>query len=229
MSSGNDTADTIGVLLVDDHSIVREGLAVLLERDPRIRVIGTATTGREAIEAARRLKPQVVVMDLVLPELSGVDATQRIRHELPHTSVVVLSVCDSSEHISCALRAGASGYVLKCSVAAELVRAVLAVVSGTRYLCSQIAESLGEAATAEGSTSPLERLSAREREVLHLTVAGATSAETARRLSLSPKTVETYRSRIREKLGVADQAALIRFALQHAMAPAALPALRVTK
>ncbi len=119
MEDCNGTARVIGVLLVDDHGVVREGLAVLLQQDPRIKIIGTATTGREAVEAARRLNPDVVVMDLVLPELSGIDATQRIRTELPNTSVVILSACDSSEHIACALRAGASGYVLKGSVAAD--------------------------------------------------------------------------------------------------------------
>ena len=209
----------IGVLIVDDHCIVREGLTVLLGRSRRIDVIGAAENGREAIEAALLLKPDVVVMDIVLPELSGFDATERIVRALPDTRVVILSVCKTSEHVFRALRAGALGYVLKQCATAELVHAVLTVSTGTRYLSGPIREVLEHVAIDATPLSPLERLSSREREVLHLTVTGATSAAIARKLSLSPKTVDTYRSRIMEKLGVAHHAALIRFAMEHAIAP----------
>jgi DNA-binding NarL/FixJ family response regulator len=206
------------VLVVDDHGIVREGLAVLLERSPRLKVIGTAASGKQAVATAQLLKPDVVVMDLMLPELSGIDATERILSQLPATRVVILSVCYSSEHIACALRAGALGFVQKRSSITEIVQAVLAVLDGKRYLSPEIVVSLGDV-EIDSARSPLERLSAREREVLQLTVAGATSAVIARQLSLSPKTVETYRSRIMEKLGVPDRTALIHFAMEHALSP----------
>lgn len=213
------TARSASVLVVDDHGIVREGLTVLLERRPELRVVATAADGRQAIEVARRLRPDVVVMDLVLPELSGIDATRRILHDSPNTRVVILSVCHTSEHVFQALRAGARGYVLKQCAAAELDQAVMAVLAGEQYLSPEVRHMIANVGLDPSARSPLERLSTREREVLHLTVGGSTSAQIAQTLSLSPKTVETYRSRIMEKLGVADHAALIRFALEHAMTP----------
>ena len=210
----------IRILVVDDHGIVRDGIAVLLEKQPPLSVVGFAATGKQAVIAARRLKPDVVVMDLVLPELSGIDATERILSELPQTRIVILTACHSSEHIFRALRAGAGAYVLKESAATELLHAITAVLVGERYLSSQIKAVLVDGLLSNtASHSPLERLSPREREVLHLTVAGQTSAEMALRLSLSRKTVDTYRSRVMEKLGVDDLAGLIHFAVEHAMTP----------
>jgi DNA-binding NarL/FixJ family response regulator len=211
----------IRILIVDDHGIVRDGLAVFLEKQEHMQVVGTAATGKEAVVAATRLKPDVIIMDLVLPELSGVDATERILNLLPQTQVVVLSVCHSSEHVFRALRAGARGYVLKDAAGVELVGAVRAVFGGQPYLSPRITEVvIGRLLNKAASHSPLERLSGREREVLHLTVGGSSSAEIARQLSLSRKTVDTYRSRVMEKLGVADRTGLIHFAIEHAMAPA---------
>jgi DNA-binding NarL/FixJ family response regulator len=211
---------TVRIMVVDDHGVVRDGVAAVLERQERMQVVGMASTGREAVVTAARLRPDVVVMDLMLPELSGIDATERILGLLPRTRIVILSVCHTSEHIFRALRAGARGYVLKESAGAELVRAVSAVAVGERYLSSQITEVVIDGLLRNaGLHSPLERLSGREREVLHLTVAGSSSAEIAKRLSLSRKTVDTYRSRLMEKLGVADLTALIHFAIEHAMTP----------
>lgn len=207
------------ILVVDDHEMVREGLKVLLERDTRLIVIGTAANGREAVAAARQIRPDIVIMDLALPELSGVDATERIRDELPETAVIVLSSSFTSEHVFRALRAGAIGYVLKQSAPAELIEAVFAAAAGKRYLSAQIANSIDLAEMDVAPLSPVERLSAREREVLQLTVSGLTSAEIARKLFLSPKTVDTYRSRIMEKLEVPDYTALVRFAVEHALIP----------
>ena len=183
--------------------------------------MGTAATGKQAVHAATRLKPDVIVMDLMLPELSGVDATERILKLLPQTCVVVLSACHTSEHVFRALRAGARGYVLKEAAAAELVRAVTAVSTGERFLSPRITSVVIDVLLKNSTPrSPLERLSGREREVLHLTVAGSSSAEIAERLSLSRKTIDTYRSRVMEKLGVADLTGLIHFAIEHAMTPA---------
>jgi DNA-binding NarL/FixJ family response regulator len=211
-------AQSARILVVDDHGIVRDGLCAILEKDRRFVVIGTATDGREAITSAMNLRPDVIVMDLVLPELSGVDATSRILQRLPDTRIVVLSACASSEHVYQALRAGARAYVLKQSAVTELVRAVVCVLGNQPFLSERIADLvMREMANGGLAQSPLERLSAREREVLHLTAAGSSSAAIARRLSLSPKTVDTYRYRIMEKLGVPNRAGLIRFAMQHAL------------
>ena len=210
----------IRILIVDDHGIVRDGLTALLEKHGNMQVVGTAATGKEAVVAAARLEPDVIVMDLVLPELSGVDATERILNLLPRTQVVILSVCHTSEHIFRALRAGALGYVLKQAAGAELVSAVRSAFVGEPYLSPQITDVvIGSLLHKAALQSPLERLSGREREVLHLTVGGSSSAEIARRLSLSRKTVDTYRSRVMEKLGVEDLAGLIHFAIAHAMTP----------
>jgi DNA-binding NarL/FixJ family response regulator len=212
---------SIHIVVVDDHGIVRDGLAALLDGHFHMSVVGSVANGKDAILAAERLKPDVIVMDLVLPELSGIDATLRILAALPLTRIVILSACDTSEHVFRALRAGARGYVLKESAGAELVQAVLAVVAGERYLSPRITGVVIDSLLTDVvPTSPIESLSQREREVLHLTVSGASSAEIGQRLSLSPKTVDTYRSRVMGKLGVPDLAGLVRFAVAHAMTPA---------
>jgi DNA-binding NarL/FixJ family response regulator len=211
----------ITVVLVDDHGIVREGLQALLDGHFHMKVVGAVANGKEAIQSAERLRPDVIVMDLVLPELNGIDATSRILEEFPDTRIVILSACDTSEHIFRALRAGARGYVVKESASTELVKAVLAVMAGDRYLSPQIAGVIVDALLGGApAASPIESLSSREREVLHLTVSGASSAEIAEKLSLSRKTVDTYRSRVMGKLGVEDLAGLVRFAIAHAMTPA---------
>jgi DNA-binding NarL/FixJ family response regulator len=210
----------IRILVVDDHGIVRDGVAVILEKQGHMQVVGTAATGKEAVVVAASLKPDVIIMDLVLPELSGVDATERILALLPRTRVVVLSVCHTSEHVFRALRAGARGYVSKEAPCAELVCAVKAVFVGETYLSPRITEVVIDCLLNKTAPqSPLERLSGREREVLHLTVGGSSSAEIARQLALSRRTVDTYRSRVMGKLGVADLTGLIHFAIEHAMTP----------
>lgn len=219
MVDGGGVKKSVSVLVVDDHGIVRECVGALLEKSSVIKVIGTAASGMSGVRAAHRLKPDVVIMDLVLPDLSGVDATERILRDLPLTRVVILTMCHSREHVVRALRAGALGYVLKGSASDEVTQAVLSAVDGKRFLSPAIADLLEGVDIDSGPRSPLEQLSVREREVLHLAVAGATSAAIAAKLFLSPKTVDTYRSRIMEKLGVADHTALIHFAIEHANSP----------
>jgi DNA-binding NarL/FixJ family response regulator len=212
---------SINIVVVDDHGIVRDGLCALLDGHFNMSIVGSVANGKDAILAAEQLKPEVVVMDLVLPELSGIDATLRILAALPLTRVVILSACDTSEHVFRALRAGARGYVLKECAGAELVHAVLAVVAGERYLSPRITGVVIDSLLSDAeSPSPIESLSPREREVLHLTVGGASSAEIGQKLSLSRKTVDTYRSRVMGKLGVPDLAGLVRFAVANAMTPA---------
>jgi DNA-binding NarL/FixJ family response regulator len=210
----------IRILVVDDHGIVRDGLSVLLNAKSGMQVVATAADGKAAVSAAAKWSPDVIVMDLALPELSGIDATVRILAAQPRVRIVVLSAWDTSEHVFHALRAGARGYVLKESAGAEIVQAVAIVHKGQRYLSPRITGVLIDGLLDDQSSlSPIESLSPREREVLHLTVTGASSAEIGVHLSLSRKTIDTYRSRLMGKLGVTDLAGLIRFAVAHELAP----------
>lgn len=204
------------ILIVDDHSVVRDGLAVLIERAPGMKVVGFAASGEEAVLVTQRLRPDLIIMDLMLPTLNGIDATQRIISEFPRTRIIALSACHTPEQVSRALRAGALGFVLKTEAATELLRAVQIVATGKKYISPAIKALFVDGALSMPILkSPFERLSSREREVVQLIVAGYTSSDIALHLSLSRKTVDTYRGRIMVKLGVANRAALIRFALEY--------------
>jgi DNA-binding NarL/FixJ family response regulator len=204
------------ILIVDDHSIVRDGLAVLIEREHGMRVVGFASTGEEAVSVAQRLRPDLIIMDLMLPSLNGVDATQRIISELPRTRIIALSACHTLEQVCRVLRAGALAFVTKTAAAAELVRAIQEVTAGKQYVSPVIAALFADGELSMPiPKSPFERLSSREREVVQLIVAGSTSSDIALRLSLSRKTVDTYRGRIMVKLGVRNRSALIRYALDY--------------
>jgi len=202
------------ILLVDDHDIMRDGLTALLNRAGDMEVIGSVSTGEEAVIAAHSLHPDVVVMDLVLPTLNGLDATLRILEKGPPTHVIVLSACHTSEHVHRALRAGARGYVTKKSAGSDLVLAIRTVIAGNQYVAPGIISMPAELGAA-GYNKSCTSLSEREREVLRQLVAGASSVEIARTLFLSPKSIDTYRHRLMVKLGVGNRADLIRFALQY--------------
>jgi DNA-binding NarL/FixJ family response regulator len=203
------------VLVVDDHDIVRTGLVVLLDREHDMKVVGSATTGEEAVQAARRLKPDLIIMDLALPTLNGIDATRLIRREFPQMRVIALSASQRPGHICRALSAGANGYVLKNAPGEEIVQAIKSVIAGGVFFSPAIAPvPSGGLNSAVVIQSPFERLSAREQDVLRRIAAGSTSADIAQCLSLSPKTVATYRSRLMVKLGVANRAALIRLVME---------------
>jgi DNA-binding NarL/FixJ family response regulator len=213
------TLPPTSVLVVDDHGIVREGVCVLLAKEKSLTVVGSASTGTEAIAAAARHRPDVIVMDLMLPDMNGIDAAQQILTLLPQTRIVVLSACHTLEHVHRAMRAGAHGYVIKGALAAELVNAVHAVAVGKQYLSDGIALAFPEIMLGfDCRKSPLERLSFRERDVLRRVVAGASSTQIGQQLSLSPKTIDTYRGRLMTKLGVPNRSALIRFAIEHELA-----------
>ena len=214
---------SITVFLADDHAVVRDGLRVLLEAQPDIRVAGDAANGRETVRQVVRLRPDVAVLDIAMPELNGIEAAQRITQDCPSTRVIILSMHSTTEHVFRALQAGARGYVLKESAGIEVVNAVRAVHAGRRYLSQKISDRLiddyvvqRQAAEAE---SPLARLSSRERQVLQLVVEGKSSADIAGVLFLSLKTVETYRSRLMQKLGISDLPGLVKFAIQHGLTP----------
>jgi DNA-binding NarL/FixJ family response regulator len=205
----------IRILVVDDHDIVREGLTVILERGGGVKVIGTACNGAQAVLAALELRPDVIIMDLILPVLNGIDATRRVIEELPQIQIIIVSACHAAVHACTALRAGARGYVLKDSAAAELRNAVGAVAEGRLYVSRAITPLFSHGALVTPlPESPLDRLSRREREVLQHVVAGSSSSAIAPLLSLSRKTVDTYRARIMSKLGVTNRSALIQLATE---------------
>ena len=209
----------IRVLVADDHAIIREGLRVMLGNQPDMEVVGIAANGREAIRLVDEHEPDVVVMDLSMPELNGIEAMQQMLPRHPHLQVVVLSIHGTKPYVSRALKAGARGYLIKETAGLEMVEAVRAVQRGERYLSQRVADLMTEVSfqklEALNDASPLEALSWREREILQLVAEGRTSQEIAERLSISPKTVDTYRSRLMHKIGVEDVAGLVKFAIQH--------------
>jgi DNA-binding NarL/FixJ family response regulator len=211
----------ITVVLADDHRVVREGLRALLERHDDIKVVGEAADGQEAVKLAATLKPDVVVMDISMPVLNGIEATQQVLEVSPSSRVIILSMYSTSEHIFRSFKAGAQGYLLKESAGADVINAVRAVREGRRYLTDKITETIlddfiHQRSLAE-SESPVSRLSKRERHILQLVVEGKSSSEIGSQLFLSPKTIETYRSRIMHKLSINDVPGLVKFALQHGL------------
>lgn len=211
----------ISVLLSDDHAIVRDGLKTLLEMEDGVTVVGNASNGREAVRQIRKLRPDIVVMDISMPELNGIDATRQILEACPETRVIILSMHATKEHIHRALQAGAKGYLLKESAGVEVVKAVRSVYAGDRYLSQPVSEILIDdylnGQQAEKGCDPLDPLSTREREILQLVVEGNASAKIADTLCLSPKTVETYRSRIMTKLQIKDIPGLVKFAIRNGL------------
>ena len=207
----------ITVFVADDHAIVRDGLVNLLAAQPDIEIVGTAANGREALARVLRLKPQVVILDISMPELDGIEATRQILDKTPDAAIVILSMHSSAQHVFHALEAGARGYLLKESAGREIVDAVRMAHTGRRYLSPKVAEIVAEGLSDRSDASPLESLSKREREILKLVADGLTSAEIGEKLHLSPKTVDTYRSRLMQKLHLADLASLIKFAIQNGL------------
>lgn len=213
----------IRVFLADDHAVVRDGLRFVLESQGDISVVGDAADGRLTVREVQRLRPDVVIMDIAMPEMNGIEATQQIRDTCSSTQVVILSMHATAEHIFRALQAGAKGYLLKESAGRELVEAVRAVCASRRYVSQGISDTVIDefirTDRAGHGKSPLESLSTREREILQMVVEGKSSAEIADVLRISPKTVETYRSRLMQKLGLSDIPSLVKFAIQHGLTP----------
>ena len=206
---------SIRVLIADDHAIVPEGLATLLRARPSIEVAGTVATGTDAVEQALQLKPRIAILDISMPDISGIEAARRIRAALPETLIVMLSMHSGSKYVLQALEAGARGYLLKDSASAEIVDAVRAVDRGQRYLSRKVAEIVAQGIGEGNGVSALESVSRREREVLRLVADGHSSAGIGEPLHLSPKTIDTYRARLMQKLRVKHVAGLIKFAIQH--------------
>lgn len=207
----------IRVLIVDDHVVMAEGLRHLIEAQPDLLAVGCVADGREALRKVVELKPDVVMMDIAMPELNGIEATRMIGQRAPETRVVILSMHSNQEYVLRALQAGARGYLLKKNAADEVLMAIRAVHAGRRFLSRQIAEGVIDDYLRSGTGSPLDALSSRERQVLQLLVESKATAVIAESLSLSPKTVETYRSRVMQKLGIEDMPSLVKFAIQHGL------------
>jgi len=211
---------SVRVLLVDDHRIMREGLRALLAGEPDIEIVGEAPDGRTALDLVRTLAPDVVVMDVGMPDLNGVEATRQIRAENERVKVIALSTHTDSRYVHHMLEAGACGYVLKIGAHGELLQAVRAASQGRTYLSQEIAGLVVERSThthTQGEVSAYSTLGAREREVLQLVAEGKTSAETARQMHISIKTVETHRRNIAQKLGLHGTAELTKYAVREGL------------
>jgi DNA-binding NarL/FixJ family response regulator len=206
----------IRVLLADDHGVLRDGVRRLLEADTGIKVVAVVDTGRKAVEQAAQVSPDVVVMDITMPELNGIEATRAILARDSAIGVVILSMHYSAAVIRRAMLAGARGYVLKESAGDEVVTAVHAVAGGGRYMGIGVGHRLlAEFPSGLSGPGGVDRLTAREREVLQLVAEGKSNAEAAQILSLSPRTVETYRGRLMQKLQLGDLPSLVRYAIRH--------------
>jgi len=206
----------IRILLVDDHAVVRQGFRMILSAQSDLEIVGEAGNGREAVELAATLRPDVVVMDVAMPELNGIEATRRLTADNPHIRVVALSMHKDSVYVREILRAGARGYLLKDSVADDLVAAVRAVAAGEGYLSPAISNAVLDD-YRKHVTNPIDLLTSREREVLQMLAEGQTNKEIAVTLNLSVYTVDAHRGRIMEKLNVHSINELVRFAVRNGL------------
>lgn len=201
------------ILLADDHGVVRQGFRRILETQPDLEIVGEASNGNQAIERAAELSPDVVVMDVAMPELNGIEATRRITERSPHCKVLALSMHKDSVYVREILKAGARGYLLKDSIDADLLAAVRAVASGEGYLSPAVANAV-LIDYRQHVSDPIDLLTSREREVLQLIAEGKTNKEIATSLNLSVYTVDAHRGRVMEKLNLHSTGELVRFAVR---------------
>ncbi len=209
----------IRVLVADDHAVVRAGLRALLSGEKGMELVGEATGGEEALSLARSLVPDVVVMDFSMPDLDGIEATRKIKVDLPGTKVLILTVHEDEALLREAIRAGASGYIIKHAAESELISAIHTVQLGDIYVHPKMITALFKepAAQSEPTIAPTEVLTLREMDVLRLIVQGYTNRQIAEELKLSVRTVEGYRANLTEKLGLHSRAELVRYAREHKM------------
>ncbi len=209
------TMKKLRILLADDHKMVRDGLRLLIDGQPDMRVVGEAANGREVLQKARELNPDVVVMDLSMPELNGLQATERLKAELPKIKVVAMTANEDESYLRQLCKVGAVGYVLKRSAGDELVKAIGLVSKGGVYFEATLAsKALARQMTTSKNETGTAELSEREKEVLVMLAWGYSNKEIAGQLSVSVKTIETYRDRIRQKLDLSNGTALAHFATQ---------------
>ncbi len=214
-------AQKIRVLLADDHTILRAGLRMMLDAQPDIEVIGEASDGRQALAEAQRLQPDLVLMDITMPEMNGIEATRQIKRALDSTRVLILTMHENEEYLFQVLRAGASGYILKEAAGTELISAIRIVYSG-RFYMSPSAQSMMVGDYLQRVRSGEERdsysaLTEREREILKLVAEGHTNNQIAERLFISPKTVDTHRTHIMDKLNLHSRAELVKYAMRRGL------------
>jgi two-component system response regulator NreC len=212
----------VKVLLVDDHPVVRLGVRACLEAQPDFQLVGEAADGLEVAPLVERLQPDVLILDLMLPSLNGLEVTRQVTQRHPRTRVIILSIYANEAYVLQALRNGASGYLLKDSHATELVRAVRAVTAGRRYLGPPLSQRAIDAYVEKASAAsldPYDTLTTREREVLQLAAEGRTNADIGARLIISPRTVETHRTNVMSKLGLRTAADLVRYAIRRGILP----------
>jgi two-component system, NarL family, response regulator NreC len=210
------------IVLADDHSLIRDGLRVVLEAEPGWSVVGEAADGIEAVTLTERLQPDVLIVDLMLPSLSGLEVIREIAKRVPRIHIVALSMHTNESYVLAALKNGAEAYVLKVARSSKMVQAVREVLAGNRYLSPPLSQYALEAYIEKAKGAPLDRyetLTTREREVLHLVAQGVNTTAIAERLVLSPRTVETHRTNFMRKLGLRTQTDLIRYALQRGIIP----------
>lgn len=207
----------ISVFIADDHTIVREGLAQLLGRHPDLSVVGTSADGRESLQRIMALRPDVAVVDISMPGMNGLEIAHQLADAPSPVAVVILSMHSSPEFVFRALELGAKGYLQKESAASEIVHAIRTVHGGRRYLGTKIARMVADQFSRPAGENPLALLSRREREILQLVAEGHSSARIGTTLHLSPKTIDTYRSRLMRKLALGDLPALVKFAIQHGL------------
>ena len=208
---------SIRILIVDDHAVVRAGLKLLLESEDDLEPVGEAGSARDAIFQARSLKPDVVLMDVVMPDQSGLDVVPTLLHEQPDTKILVLSMQDDPQYVRQAFAAGASGYVLKEAADVEVVAAIREVARGGRYVHPELGARLVSAESEERRRAEEDPLSDREREVLRLLALGHTNQEIAQQLYISVRTAETHRAHIMQKLRLSSRAELVRHALSQGL------------
>jgi DNA-binding NarL/FixJ family response regulator len=206
----------IRILLADDHSVVREGFRAILDSQPDLRVVAEAGNGKEAVTLSEQLQPDIVVMDVTMPELNGIEATRRICEVAPRTRVLALSMHRDAVYVREILKAGAKGYLLKASPKADMLGAIRSIARGEGYLSPAVSESV-LSDYRQHVTNPIDRLTSREREVLQLVAEGKTNKEIATILTLSVYTVEAHRSRIMEKLNLQSSGEVVRFAIRNGL------------
>lgn len=207
-------AQTVRILIADDHELMRKGIGVVLADRPEWSIVGEASTGIDAVELARRTRPDVAIVDLSMPLRNGLEVTRLLRAELPATRVIVLTAHDSPSFVAQALNAGAAGYLLKSELGAELLRAVEAVLADRPYFASQVARLVLEGFLRNQGSEPIELLSPRERELLQMIAEGKSTKEIAQQLDISTKTAETHRTNLMRKTGCRSVAELVRFAVR---------------
>ena len=207
---------SVTILVVDDHPIVRQGLRRLLEAESEFRVVGEAEDGIEALQLIERLKPDILVLDMMMPSLNGLEVLRRIKNISPTTRTIILSMQSADAYVFESLKNGAAGYVLKETGPSELVNAVREVIQGNQYLSAKLSKKLQNSGQKlmDTPSDAYETLTTREREILQMTVEGGTSQEIGEKLMISPRTIEVHRSNLMNKLGLHNQTELIRFAIK---------------